>query len=489
MRSPKRQKVTDQDDDLLKYFLLEATEQLAGFSPSLKEFAQSLAPQLSQQYPAVRFALLSVAARTQAAAFRWDKRRQRTEAIEYKSSALVYYNQAIQHLTNPAKTKLPPEVYLVCGLLFAATESWPHVHMAPAVHVLTAFRLILWGTSTLPDSVKDSLFPFLLHMGRKTLAFSDDDIPSDLSAAMRYYLWTHQKPDPIPPTFTSTNQAWAAIETLQYYVSVLTYPDPHFNELARPDALTYSTALSTALHRTNLELPLDSHLRHQYRTLLLHHRTLDLMLNTTLHPSEQLYDLFTDDFTHILSECEALLALRSHPTSTNNIPSPQHQPWHPTLGLLPPLFFTATRCRVSTLRHRAIRALHASRRREREWNSCIATLLARVVVAEEERHIALSSPKTSEVGEVVTIQHRVRIEEVKFDREEERMVVKLVNGSNGEVVEREVGWRVGEGGLDDDFECVMLSRGRLRVSGYSGIMLVSPGIACQCGVVGGGGSD
>ena len=55
-----------------------------------------------------------------------------------------------------------------------------------------------------------------------------------------------------------------------------------------------------------------------------------------------------------------------------------------TLGILSPLFLVATKCRNPSIRDRAIKALHSSARRERTWNSCIATILAQFVVHVEE---------------------------------------------------------------------------------------------------------
>jgi hypothetical protein len=46
------------------------------------------------------------------------------------------------------------------------------------------------------------------------------------------------------------------------------------------------------------------------------------------------------------------------------------QPFGLHLGYMPPLFFTATRCRDPFIRRQAITILHNSRPRERVWDSC-----------------------------------------------------------------------------------------------------------------------
>lgn len=511
--------ITTQDDELLNHFLGEATEQLAGFSYSLKEFCQSLAPQLGHHYPAVRYALLSVAARTRSAVFRWDLRRSRAAAMSYKAQSLVYYNAAIQHLTpSPLTSEVPAEVYLVCGLLFAGTEFWPHRHMAPTIHILTAFRLILRGTSMLPEAVKEGMFPFLVHMGRKTLAFADN-IPGDCASQIRIFVWLTVPPPPVPSIFSSLNEAWSYMDNLLNYVGAFSYDDLNFTMQARSHALCYASGLRNALLETTSLLHSDDHHHHmQYRALRMHHRTIQVMLDAAIvRPGdESIYDLFTADFEHILYECEQLLQeeqsqrissqqIYNQPSSSPHSPipsqeqqpspppssSPKSQPWHTTLGLLAPLFFVATRCRIPTIRHRAIKTLHASRRREREWNSCIATMLARFVVRTEHEYMLAGAAGVGVSGivygsavrnDTVPAEHRICLQSVCFQREKGLVRVEYVRPRTRERGVGTLSWEVERaGGIDDDFECVMVSRRGLRMSGYAGIMLVTPSVECQCG--------
>lgn len=467
--------ITAQDDELLHEFIGEAVEHLSGFSASMKLFCRSLAPQLGHSYPAVRNALLSCAARTRAATFRWDGRWPRTEATAFKAKALVYYNVAIQQLTTTSDREIPAEVFLVCGLLFAAIEFWPHRYMAPEVHILTAFKLILRGTAMLPEAVKEGMFPFLVHMGRKAVAFSDD-LPSELASQIRNFCWINVRPSPVPTAFVSLKEAWSYMDALLNHIAAFDPEDPTFTTAGHMHARQFAAEIQRAVLQT-IELLTDNvddedqnhRFKTQYRALLMHHRALQIMLDTNQTTDELIYDGFTADFSHILSECESLL----HEAQDPDV-SAKKAPWHTTLGLLSPLFFVATRCRIPSLRHRAIKALHASRRREREWNSCIATMLARLVVHTEE--------KSREPGQVGTIpkEQRIRLDRVVFDREGEQMHVSYVNPATGEVGTSVLSWHL-RGGVDDEFECIKLSRRSLRLSGYAGAMLVTPPIACQCG--------
>ncbi|ETN46468.1 uncharacterized protein HMPREF1541_00653 [Cyphellophora europaea CBS 101466] len=467
-RETEHQSITDQDHEILHHFIREAADQLSGFSLSLREFCQCLAPQMGHEYPAVKYALFSIAARTQAAAFRWNGHRSRAEAMAQKSNALVHYNNSIHCLTAAAAKVVPPEVFLVCGLLFAATEHWPHRDMAPTVHILTAFKLVLRGTSLLPEEVKQAMFPFLVHMGRKALAFSDD-IPEHLASEMRSFVWINIGPPQIPTAYTSLKEVWSLMDTLLNFVAAFSPNDPTFNFEARPSLLKYASELQRSIMETTEQLRDAGHgLNMECRALLMHHRTLQVMFDVNQVDNESIYDLFTPDFEHILYECEAICQEGS------SMKEYKGKPWHATLGILAPLFIVATRCRIARLRHRAIKALHSSRRRERQWNSCIATMLARFVVHTEEKN--RQPGQTGPLSEL----YRIRLDSVVFDRDAERIYVTYTNPTTSEIGQALLSWKPRDN-IDDDFECVAISRKNLHASGYGGIMLVTPPIQCQCG--------
>ncbi|KPI38825.1 uncharacterized protein AB675_5919 [Cyphellophora attinorum] len=453
-----------EEDKLLQHFLVEATQELSGFSLSLKQFCGSLVPQMAF-HPAVRFALLTIAAKTQAAALRWDKRRRRSEALECKSSALLYYNQSISNLTQKDLSEIPPAVYLVCGLLFGASELWPHIDMRPTIHVLTAFQIVLRCAATLSEEVQRSMYPFLIHMGRKTLAYADD-IPPDLAPAIARFCWVHIEPAAVADTFSSTEQAWATMEDLHNFTCTLIRPDVAFDNDADTNARDYARSVEQSLLNTLQTVGEEEAI--QYRAMLMHHRTSRTMLDARLGSDEGIYDIFVPDFEYILFECESLMRAGTHP------PTPGKGPWRCELGTLAPLFFVATRCRVASLRHRAIKALHTSKHREKEWNSCIAFMLARLVVQTEEKH------RQPSLGGNIPVEHRIQLDSVTFNRSEEQIVATYLNPTTNEYGTKTLSWKARDA-IDDDFECVSLSRQRLQASGYSGILLCRPSIQCQCG--------
>lgn len=104
---------TPLDGEVLRYFMQEGTTLVSSYANGLKRFSSLVAARLDQDYPAVKYALLSLAARTKSAHLRWDSRATRNDAISLRSSSLAHYNAAIRNLT-PSKNKqhAPPEVYV-----------------------------------------------------------------------------------------------------------------------------------------------------------------------------------------------------------------------------------------------------------------------------------------------------------------------------------------------------------------------------------------
>lgn len=114
-----------------------------------------------------------------------------------------------------------------------------------------------------------------------------------------------------------------------------------------------------------------------------------IMLETCLHPDdESIYDLKTDRFVSLAIH---LIKLRnvSLPEEAIRFRSPdQHVEISRSIvdvGVIQPLYYLATKCRVHRLRVQAIRLLGASAHREGIWESRTAALVARKIMELEER--------------------------------------------------------------------------------------------------------
>lgn len=186
---------------------------------------------------------------------------------------------------------------------------------------------------------------------------------------------------------------------------------------------------------------------------------------------EMSIDAFLEDFEQILDESEELLAFELQPGSERSPVLVRS-----SLGWIPPLFMVATKCRASRLRRRALELLHGSRRRERLWNSCIASMLAETIIGIEDNPVGSSVSESA----LPSSEQRVCLSHVEFNREKGQIMVEDTHMPWDIPGIRETLVKVWLPTIDDNYETVLLSHKFLRAYGYTGTILVSPRITCQC---------
>lgn len=155
----------------------------------------------------------------------------------------------------------------------------------------------------------------------------------------------------------------------EYLCLLLNYAITHYLGELDPGILP---DLKTALARCRAEVLYDGNMNLNVTDTQLHFEAASVFA-ATIRYQEWDFDLMTSRFDTIVSQFELILE------------SVQTASFYPTLGLIPPLFLTATKCRRADTRHRAVRLLHGLHRREHMWTSCIAATIARFVIQEEAR--------------------------------------------------------------------------------------------------------
>jgi hypothetical protein len=112
---------------------------------------------------------------------------------------------------------------------------------------------------------------------------------------------------------------------------------------------------------------------------------------------------------------------------------------HSDAGIVLPLWFVATKCRVSSIRWKAIELMRRTERQEGLWNSILTALVAeRLIMLEEES----MGGRAGEVG----VQEGIRIEKAKrikgamasLDMEERRACVRF-----GRMKDENAEWKIG----------------------------------------------
>ncbi|RVX73733.1 hypothetical protein B0A52_02623 [Exophiala mesophila] len=133
------------------------------------------------------------------------------------------------------------------------------------------------------------------------------------------------------------------------------------------------------------------------RLLRVNYTMLTIMFKASQTLDEAVYADFEREFRYIVAKCDELRLSREleQQRSTDQDNLEYHS------GYIPPLFFTATKCRVPGVRLAALRQLRNLRVLENNWTSCTAYHLAcKIISIETNRAIVLGRTRATESGHV-----------------------------------------------------------------------------------------
>jgi hypothetical protein len=341
--------------------------------------------------------------------------------------------------------------------------------MAPHIHIVNGLNLCkeLPPDIVHTDSPLGYLYRLFLMLGETLATFYDDFSEESLHFTTNYLDAEWQ----IPSLFTTSKEAHECVDTLLKRVARLDIMSEGDHPVRRRRWWQIQQQLCFAIASSMRQCEFGGTLHHDFRSLLLHLRVIAVMLKTNILNDETIYDSCGEDFEYIVSESEELLAFELAPGSERGPGSVRS-----SLGLIPPLFFVATKCRFPALRRRALELLHGSRRRERLWNSCVASRIAEALHDVENSVSPGYSPSSSPGStQSVCLTH------VGFDRENGLIEIQYKHSPWDETTAPESVFKKWKPVIDDNYEFVELSHKSMRAMGYSGTILVSPRIGCQCG--------
>jgi hypothetical protein len=109
----------------------------------------------------------------------------------------------------------------------------------------------------------------------------------------------------------------------------------------------------------------------------------EIACSCLLSQDEMIYDRFTDYFLFIIRQSITIRSLALESNTLAALLEVDHGPDIPKHSFdrswIPPLLFTALKCRVPRIRLQAIRLLECSSHKEGIWDSCLAACIARKV--------------------------------------------------------------------------------------------------------------
>ncbi|KAH8659277.1 hypothetical protein BGZ60DRAFT_382395, partial [Tricladium varicosporioides] len=207
------------------------------------------------------------------------------------------------------------------------------------------------------------------------------------------------EPQTLYLSFRSINEGWQGIERLLNKVFHLTHqirqsPELPWNfhkQIEQQGCLRVELARWLVIFegfRKGQEGRASTDEKKCYQLLSTYHTMASIMVDTCLCPSDEMvFDLHTNKFVLLIEQLATLWRITSVGTSFRS--PPKHITDMPKsiidMGWVPPLFYTAVRCRVHRIRTQAARLLECTSHREGIWDSITALHIVRKVIEVEER--------------------------------------------------------------------------------------------------------
>ena len=361
---------------LSSYCSVVAVEISEFSSPS---FWTVLIPQASWSHPGIKHALVALTSRYVS-----------LKAVRHQTStpdtrSIWHYNQSIRCLV--VNTPTVEAILLSCFLLFTY-ENLDANFKVSRQHIESGLKIIKeWQSKRRPAFLEGVMSQDIIPRFNEGLAFlqaCSSGQPFSPSASIadtapRSAKTIHKDSlVPDPPSTANDNQSGTfssfreAINALANCILQTSFAYRTPTSTTTPLLLRWRRTLDASRFRKSFNSSL-------LRMLEVHYYTCRI-IGVALHPGEEdldmAYDLHKNDFVFLMNEMEYLV-YNAHIRVSRHFRN--------KLGLIPPLFLTALKCRDLKTRNRAIELLHSLRVKEGRWNSFCAAKIADVCRKWEEK--------------------------------------------------------------------------------------------------------
>ncbi|KAJ3503096.1 hypothetical protein NM208_g16584 [Fusarium decemcellulare] len=322
---------------------------------------------------------------------------------EQEQFTLQHYVKAISHLQPhfSAKDRTSCRVALIACVVFVCLEFLRGHYKTAQLHLQNGIEILshMQGLSDVKSGVLA-----LKH----SPDWADDRIVEAISrlhlqVELFRHLYQHScliiKPalDPQKPPITqfhSLNDAWKYLDPIFNKIFYLTHRARQ-QLISAAEQMLQNELKARLGHWLQLfdafckEQPCEGNddLEKLYQILRINHTMVSIMADTCLRSDENVYDLYTDHFILLIAQLSRLWVVSAR-TEDLEVEMSLHLTYMPRaimdVGWIPPLYFTAVKCRVHRLRVQAIRLLRTSPHREGIWDASIAACVASKVVEMEE---------------------------------------------------------------------------------------------------------
>ncbi|KAK1561752.1 C6 zinc finger domain-containing protein [Colletotrichum navitas] len=369
----------------------------------------------SSTEPAILYAILAVGAAhekelasTEPCNFKNEEASERQASDTAERLSLLHYNKSISllqpHLLKPGTEST--RVALIVCTVFVCLEFIQRRYKSGFLHF--GYSLKLLGsllrnrTSATSSDPADDWFAEEIPRLDLQAALLVNEFYSGAAGSMSF-IW-HQ----LPQAFQTTRDASHSLDGLLFRAHTLQRNGSAVN-LSGDVADIFELLATQQTLRNDLEGWLHyfdifkaqswSHLSDAEtlvcRQLPIYHTMAQIITNTALNPrNELIFDLYTHQFASVVSRAREILDTIQ--PSSSELPTPaadtpgSHVPqleYAVDIGLIPPLFYTAIKCRVPKIRRQAVELILLGQRHAGIWDAELSARVAREVMTIEERGV------------------------------------------------------------------------------------------------------
>ena len=322
-----------------------------------------------------------------------------------RTTALEHYSKSIQDVVrlNRKDTNEAVMTTLVSCLLFCAIESIQGHFVSAGKHITAGINLLFEHEADLlqrersargvPTGFTNALRQLFMGLATQVIGFEE----SMIDPALTRYL---EAADEVANySFDTLDEALADVAHLgNYSLRFMTWAescqdDPDFPNEALQIAGdkfqkhydSWTLAYRNLLVKCSAEnTPMNDSTSLALLILRFNHIVTRIILGMRFAKGDQTsFDPFVEDFRALVDTAEDLLSTESRIQSSEGEPETT---FGMSLGILPGTFFACIRCRDYEIRHRALRILKSSRRRESIWDSRVLSGVAERLIGIEEKN-------------------------------------------------------------------------------------------------------
>lgn len=390
----------------------KTTKKFAGLFAS--DFWETLVFQASAQEPAVRHAVVALSA-----AHRYDSKYgpwmvPATYGFDAERFTLQQYNKAIKYLRTPGgNNKNSHRVALITCMIFVTLEYLRGQYQMGSAHLHYGIQL-LSESSTQRPSPSRTIYPNILGPAEDFAhrAIIDSYARLTTQSAMFGYvppdmcLMTRDpQTNALPYTFASMVEARQTLDDLLNRIHCLKRHTYSLKPSNQPEAIDPEMHLTRKNIMSDLTLWRKTHTatytrqipatrQYQFGSILLrvYHEMATIMASVVLSPSSEM--AYDDQTPHFVAIVEGFFELWKFWTTTQiqnlditelmKCPECRGNGFTVEGGFIPPVYYTALKCRVPRIRRQAIRTLRSAPHREGVWNGPLLADVLEVIIRIEE---------------------------------------------------------------------------------------------------------